>query len=268
MGGPGSGRRGAPRAPKGTSAGGQFISMHLELTGAAEAADDMDEMSKSAEKAVDSTKKLGKAVDEQTKEIEENTNANKKNKDSIDDVVSSGLSNIIYLQATTSALNQTTGGMYKFIGGMEAAGRISSETAQQWQRNARTIELLTGPLEIGLALTTIYTAVTEANTAAKGKNAAATALQTKAELGLQAALLRNPYVMLAAVLLSVIASMVVMERLFVGTTKSIDAMTDAVRRLREGIRELFLLQNPFEGMFDNFPDPNKTKLFRGLMGGD
>ena len=51
-----------------------------------------------------------------------------------------------------SALNQVTGGIYKTIGGMEAAGIINEDTARSWQENARAIELLTGPLEIIISL--------------------------------------------------------------------------------------------------------------------
>ena len=51
-----------------------------------------------------------------------------------------------------SALNQVTGGIYKTIGGMEAAGWINEDTARSWQENARAIELLTGPLEIIISL--------------------------------------------------------------------------------------------------------------------
>ena len=51
-----------------------------------------------------------------------------------------------------SALNQVTGGIYKTIGGLEAAGVINEETARSWQEGARAIELLTWPLDILISL--------------------------------------------------------------------------------------------------------------------
>mgnify|MGYP003110215372 CR=1 FL=1 len=51
--------------------------------------------------------------------------------------------NMGHLTMGVSALNQMTGALYKTIGGLEAAGVINQEVAQDWQENARVLELFT-----------------------------------------------------------------------------------------------------------------------------
>ena len=60
--------------------------------------------------------------------------------------------NMVNLTMGVSALNQMTGALYKTIGGLEAAGVINQEVAQDWQKNARVLELFTGPLEFVVSL--------------------------------------------------------------------------------------------------------------------
>jgi len=70
----------------------------------------------------------------------------------LEDVDMANLKAMAGMTMMVSALNQVTGGIYKTIGGLEAAGWINEDTARSWQENARMIELFTGPLEILISL--------------------------------------------------------------------------------------------------------------------
>tara|TARA_Y100000310_G_C20676065_1_gene813101 strand:+ start:461 stop:1261 length:801 start_codon:yes stop_codon:yes gene_type:complete len=241
VGGPGSGRRGAPR-----DTSGRFLSLNLALTGASEAAEDLDAMSQSAEKAVGSTKKLGDAVDKETQEIEENTTSLQKNRNTMGELLDQQTKKVIMLQATTSALNQTTGGLYKMIGGLEAWGISEEKMGILTQENVRKFEVLTGGLEIGLAIMTIHTTVTEVNTAARAKNAVATDTQTAAQLANNKALLANPYVALAVGIAAVLYGLYIFN-------KETGKVTDMVEGLNKALRDLIETFTSLGGLLDDNP---------------
>ena len=176
---------------------------------------------------------------------------------------------IIVTQGLTSALNQATGGIYKTIGGLEAAGRIGPKTAAEWQKNARVFEAATGPLEVILSIYTGYIALGPAITAAITSVTTAKTAETVAVRANTAAWLANPYVLVAAILVSMVASMLVMEKLLVGTTKTIDTMTEAVRRLRDAFREVMDFVNPFNNLmgFEEGRISSARERVVDLMGG-
>ena len=176
---------------------------------------------------------------------------------------------IIVTQGMTSALNQMTGGIYKTIGGLQAAGKLSEEDARRWQENARIMEAATGPLEVILSIYTGYIALGPAITAAITSVTTAKTAETVAVRANTAAWLANPYVLVAAILVSMVASMLVMEKLLVGTTKTIDTMTEAVRRLRDAFREVMDFVNPFNNLmgFEEGRISSARASVADLMGG-
>tara|TARA_R110002020_G_scaffold158753_3_gene342145 strand:+ start:669 stop:1457 length:789 start_codon:yes stop_codon:yes gene_type:complete len=198
MGGPGSGNPGQSRGP-----GGKFITLALEVEGTKKAASEIDKVAEKTTKLKKSTEKSSEAVKKNTDETNKNTVSKKKNADQDKALIDGQTKKIIMLQASTSALNQATGATYKMIAGFEAWGALTTEQAAKWQKLARRAELFTGALELGLSAVTIHTTMTELNTAARTKNAAATGAQAAAQNGLNAALLRSPWVM-AAVAIGVV----------------------------------------------------------------
>lgn len=87
------------------------------------------------------------------------------------------------LQATTSGLNQLSGGLNKVIPGLEAFG-MSQERAFAWQKRVRQFEVFTGGLEVMIAMVNI-------GTGAKELYAIANLKATASEKGLTAAIARS-----------------------------------------------------------------------------
>ena len=63
--------------------------------------------------------------------------------------------------AVSKKISRITGAMYRMIAGGEAMGFMDQERAVQLQKSVRQLEFFTGIMELGLAVTTIYTTVTE-----------------------------------------------------------------------------------------------------------
>tara|TARA_Y100000593_G_C4197448_1_gene280062 strand:- start:2 stop:793 length:792 start_codon:yes stop_codon:yes gene_type:complete len=225
--------------------GGKFVTLIIEAE-ARQAHEEMQKLAKETEKLKNKTKEASSATDANTSSTDKNTNSTKRNTGANRDNITSGFTKAIMLQTMTSAINQATGATYKMIAGLEANGVVDAERARQLQENARRAELLTGALEFMLSIQTVVTTVTEVNTAAKVKNAKATEAQTVAQTNLNKAILANPYVRLAAVLVGVAYSLHVIEKETGKVSASIEALNNALERTVKFFIEL-------GGIADNNP---------------
>tara|TARA_R100001594_G_scaffold30806_1_gene57574 strand:- start:2454 stop:3245 length:792 start_codon:yes stop_codon:yes gene_type:complete len=140
-----------------------------------------------------------------------------------------------------SGLNQLTGSLYKTIGGLEAAGVINEETARSWQENARTIEVLTGPLEFVISLMILYEAASLPAIAALWAKVPAFSAVTASAGSAAAAIwaFLAPVLVVAAIAFVVIAVIVILEAKFGILTKGVALAAAAWEKLRQAMKEVF-----------------------------
>ena len=158
MGGPGSGRRGATARSPTT---GQFVIEGAVTMTAVGAIDTFDMLEKEQIQ-------LQAAIDNTSREMEEQTRVSRDLQQAIDEssepnkrFISEQTEQLILIQSVTSGVNQATGGLYKFISGLEAAGVINEETARSYQESVRVVETFTGALEFLLAAELLLVAFTK-----------------------------------------------------------------------------------------------------------
>jgi len=232
-------------SPFARGADNKFVTLVIEAE--AEAAfKEMQKLASETEKLKSKTKEASSATDANTASTDTNTTSKGRNRREHNALIDEQTKGVIMLQATTSALNQATGATYKMIAGAEAMGRITNEQALAMQRFVRQAEFFTGALELGLSVVTIQTTLTEMNTAAKVRNAKATESQSIAQTNLNKAILANPYVRLAVVLVGVAYSLHVIEKETGKVSASIEALNNALERTVKFFIEL-------GGIADNNP---------------
>tara|TARA_R100000234_G_scaffold92363_1_gene60592 strand:- start:507 stop:1175 length:669 start_codon:yes stop_codon:yes gene_type:complete len=178
------------------------------------------------------------------------------------------LAQVARYQAMTAALNQTVGGFNKLAGAMDRLG--FKEQGEQIRQFTAYLELVAGPAEIYLAYLTLSIALGQKDALTKGKQTAATGTLTKAQLGLNAALRVNPYVMLITVVVSLVSAFLIFGKGIDNTKTRVELLTDAVKRLREAFEDLLTFQNPFDGAFESRFGADargrNTGFIRELMG--
>ena len=133
-------------------AGGKFKAHDLSFTVVADAENAIqtfEDVKSTVGEVEMSMENLGSELGEVSGSMDRASDSTKTFNDGLD-------TNMVNLTMGVSALNQMTGALYKTIGGLEAAGVINQEVAQDWQENARVLELLTGPLEFVVSLMLAY----------------------------------------------------------------------------------------------------------------
>jgi hypothetical protein len=68
------------------------------------------------------------------------------------------------MEALTSGLNQTIGGIDKMTGGLERTGVISKEGAEQMRKFTGALQAMAGPMEVAIALKKLHIAITGVDT--------------------------------------------------------------------------------------------------------
>jgi len=258
------------RSPFAKGADGKFLTLAMEAKGMRKAAAKIEAVAKETEKLKKKTEAASSATDANTSSTDKNTSSTERNTGANRDNITTGFTKAIMLQTMTSAINQATGATYKMIAGLEANGVVDAERARQLQETARRAELLTGALEFMLSIQTVVTTVTELDTAAKGRNTGATIMQTKAQLGLNAALRVSPYVLLLSVVVSLVSAFLIFGKGIDNTKTRVELLTDAIKGLREAFEDLLTFENPFDGAFESRfgaeARGRNTVFIRELMG--
>jgi len=68
------------------------------------------------------------------------------------------------MEALTSGLNQTIGGIDKMTGGLERTGVLSKEGAEKMRKFTGALQAIAGPLEVAIALKKLHIAITGVDT--------------------------------------------------------------------------------------------------------
>ena len=155
MGGPGSGRKGARRNPKGQMMKEADLTFTVvaEADGATAAIENLDA---SVDDLTMSFQQLDNNFEATSKSMNTYTLETDKAADATNELQMETLGAMAAATMMVSGLNQLTGSLYKTIGGLEAAGALNEDQARQFQENARVIELLTGPLEFLISMYILY----------------------------------------------------------------------------------------------------------------
>ena len=217
-------------SPFAKGAGGKFVTLAIEMQ-AEKAHKEFKKLEEETKSLKEENKKLSRALDEQTKATKKNEESQRKNRKAQNALMDDQTKRIIVLQGMTSALNQMTGATYKMIAGAEASTLINEEQARKLQEVARVTELATGALEFRLAIQTLSTAMEDRNTAA-------TVAQTKAQVGLNAAMMANPVGMAVAGIGALIAALFLLEMKFGSVTKAVGFLRREIQELIDAFNSL------------------------------
>jgi len=91
------------------------------------------------------------------------------------------------MEALTSGLNQTIGGIDKMTGGLERTGVLSKEGAEKMRKFTGALQAIAGPLEVAIALKKLHIAITGVDTSATKASTSAIKKQNIAVRAMSAA---------------------------------------------------------------------------------
>ncbi len=214
-----------------------------------------------------SMKELGDSSNVTTGEFIDMSQAQEKSVEKTQHAIDANDMYILKLSLVVSGLNQLTGSLYKTIGGLEAAGAISEDHARHWQKNARMIEMVTGPLELVISLEILYSAVTKKSLIAKAMNTQAyltlAAAVSTATTAMIAFAIANPFTALVIVAFALAAVIVflankfgVLGAQFEWINEKADAVVQSLTGVGDGVRDLLTI------------DISGSRLWGGILGGD
>ena len=195
---------------------------------------------KKAEKDI---KELGETADKTSDQIDEAADSmddlgdsSKKTNTEIDKNKVNLASQMIALEGVTSALNQTTGGLNKMVGGLEASNIVNEEQARTLQNNVRQMELVTGGLEVLIAIKKLDTVVTAAWSGMNLKAAISNFTLSGSIAAVSAAMWANPIMVIVAGTILLTGFLILMEKEFGAVTAGIEATNAAFEKLGASIQ--------------------------------
>ena len=159
---------------------------------------------------------------------------------SVDGLNTKLINTMVQLEGVASGMNQMVGGMNKMVGGLEKSEgkvlgfNVASEAQIKTLRNVSTqMEILIGPLEMGIALAKLHTVAMSSATIAELGFVGATKAATIAVYNFNLALLMNPIGAVVAFVVILLGTLYVLEKKFGLVTAGVDALSDAFAYLKE-----------------------------------
>lgn len=240
MGGPGSGRRGGARIPKGQAGAGQFTIEGAIAITTAEAVEGVQKLDREVENLTGAVEKSSDAIDENTKEIDENTDSKKKNKGETSNLKDEQFELQIALQLSVSALNQMTGALLKVVGAMEQLNLVSEETAEKSRNVIAALEILVGVLEFILTLFLLVVTANYILNSSMVASAIGTGGLTVAMLGLGKAvgIILIQFAPLVIFLAAIAYGFKILFDTLRGNTEAIDAIDRQLGKLRDLLSDI------------------------------
>ena len=140
------------------------------------------------------------------------------------------------MEALTSGLNQTIGGIDKMTGGLERTGVLSKEGAEKMRKFTGALQAMAGPMEVVIALKKLHIAITGVETGATKTSTVAIKAQKFHVRALNAAWAAMPlmFVIIGAILLYKVFQR--LEDKFGTFTLLVDKTTAAFDALRDSIQ--------------------------------
>jgi len=139
------------------------------------------------------------------------------------------------MEALTSGINQTIGGIDKMTGGLERTGVISKEGAENMRKFTGALQIMAGPMEVAIALKKLHIAVTGVDTGATKASTKAKVQGTIATRALNAAMYAMPLmlVVIGAILLFKILTRLEEKTKFM--TKTIEGLGAAFDKVKDSV---------------------------------
>ena len=200
-----------------------------------------------------STMQKGQKRAEGTKEALEELNQQlNKNSKSTADASVKNIESLMIMEAATSGINQLISARYKDSDAQLASGEITQEEAEELRKSVKQQEKYSSSLEKTIAIMRLYKVAQFAGAAAVNLATAATNINTVAVKANTKALLKNPWVVVAVVLLAVLAYTAKLNRdigfmadQFDFLNKKLKPVNDSFERFIEGIETItgFDIQN-------------------------
>jgi len=194
--------------------------------------------------------------------IEGSDKASKPLKDAKDNVTGLNtnlINTMVALEGVASGMNQLVGGMNKMVGGLEKTEgkflgmKVASEANVKALRNvSTTMEIMIGPMEMGIALMKLHTVATSSATVAELGFAGAAGAAASATWAWTVALLANPIVLIVVGILALIAVFYILEKKFGVVTMAVDALTHPLEYLQNIIDSLIFAFDDLGAKADSF----------------
>ena len=141
------------------------------------------------------------------------------------------------MEALTSGLNQTIGGIDKMTGGLERTGVLSKEGAEKMRKFTGALQAMAGPMEVAIALKKLHIAITGVDTGATELNDKTKKKLTITQRALNAAQSAMPLMLLIVGALLLFKVLVRLEEKMGWATWSAEKLGDAFRAVAEYIKE-------------------------------
>ena len=155
------------------------------------------------------------------------------------------------MEALTSGLNQTIGGIDKMTGGLERTGVLSKEGAEKMRKFTGALQAMAGPMEVVIALKKLHIAITGVETKATKKNTVAKTWGAVASRALGAAISAIPIMLLVIGAILLFKVLVRLEEKMGWATYRAEQLGDAFGYVADKVREANDLVTDFT---DNIAD--------------
>ena len=241
---------------------------------AAEIVADYTKAQAEIKKAEKDIKELGETADKTSDQIDGAADSMDELGDTVgdaDEEINKGNVNLaaqmVALEGVTSALNQTTGGLNKMIGGLEASNIVNEEQARVLQTNVRQMELVTGGLEVLIAIKKLDTVVTAAMTGMNFKAAISNFTLSGSIAAVSAAMWANPIMVIVAGAILLTGVLILLEKEFGTVTAGIEATNAAFEKLGASIQAAMEKLADFKDGMAEFGS-EQLEAFNNFISGD
>ena len=169
------------------------------------------------------------------------------------------INTMVALEGVASGMNQLVGGMNKMVGGLEKTEgkflgmKVASEENVKALRNvSTTMEIMIGPMEMGIALMKLHTVAMSSATVAELGFAGAVGVATSATWAWTVALLANPIVLIVVGIITLVGVLYLLEKKFGVVTAAVDALTHPLEYLQNLINGLIYAFDDLGSKADTF----------------
>ena len=163
------------------------------------------------------------------------------------------------MEALTSGINQTIGGIDKMTGGLERTGVISKEGAENMRKFTGALQVMAGPMEVAIALKKLHIAVTGADTGATKASTKAKVQGTIATRALNAAMRAMPLILLITGALILFKVLMRLEEKMGWATHTTNKLGDAFGYVADKINGAFdALDRLGDAIGDKFIGPAES----------
>ena len=139
------------------------------------------------------------------------------------------------MEALTSGLNQTIGGIDKMTGGLERTGVLSKEGAEKMRKFTGALQAMAGPMEVAIALKKLHIAITGVDTGATELNDKTKKRLTVTQRALNLATAAWPLMLVVIGAIMLYKILIRLDERFGFVKKSVDMVSEAFDKLTNSV---------------------------------